>query len=217
MPAPAPEQPFTERKAIDARTDQFSFCVALYRALTGVAPFSGDALAANVLAGRVEPAPPKAALPAWLRRVLLRGLSVDPDARWPSMSALVDALGRDPARTRRRWGIAGGGARPRQPARRRRSPRNEARPAQLCLGAPARLAGVWEGADPTEPHARPRRRRERLPRDGRARRARRVWERVAYCSFDRYRAAWLSMYRDACEATSHARRPVQAAAASICA
>jgi tetratricopeptide (TPR) repeat protein len=88
-----------------ARADQFSFCVALYEALYGARPFGGgnyQQLAANVLAGTIAPAPDGARVPGWLRRVLLRGLSVDPAVRYPSMEALLAALARDPARRRRR-------------------------------------------------------------------------------------------------------------------
>jgi serine/threonine protein kinase len=81
----APEQ--FQAQHTDARTDQFAFCVALYQALYGAHPFGGgamiDALVTNVLAGAVQPPPAKHDVPAWLRRVLLRGLSVEPAARWP--------------------------------------------------------------------------------------------------------------------------------------
>lgn len=102
----APEQ-FLQL-ATDARSDQFSFCVALYEALYGAPPFGADrvdALMPKVLAGRVDPAPPNTSVPTWLRRVLSRGLSADPEARWPSMTALLAALRSDPARTpsRRGW------------------------------------------------------------------------------------------------------------------
>jgi serine/threonine protein kinase len=100
----APEQ-FTG-DTIDARTDQFSFCVALYEALYGTRPFAGDslpALTANVTAGRVRPPPASARVPGWLRRVLLRGLRADRTQRYPSMEALLAALSHDPARTSRNW------------------------------------------------------------------------------------------------------------------
>ena len=60
----------------DARTDQFSFCVALYEGLYGRRPFAGDnalALMANVVAGTVNDPPPEARVPAWIRKILLRG------------------------------------------------------------------------------------------------------------------------------------------------
>ena len=87
-----------------ARTDQFSFCVALYEALYRMRPFAGTTYAellVSVTSGAVL-APPDVKVPAWIRRVLLRGLSIDPDKRYPSMAELLAALAHDPARRRRR-------------------------------------------------------------------------------------------------------------------
>jgi hypothetical protein len=98
----APEQ--LEGRTVDARTDQFSFCVALFEALYGRQPFPGstvDELKQAVRGGRVvEPARARK-VPLWLRRVLGRGLRADPAERYSSMSALLRDLGRNPAaRTR---------------------------------------------------------------------------------------------------------------------
>jgi WD40 repeat protein/tRNA A-37 threonylcarbamoyl transferase component Bud32 len=98
----SPEQ--HEGRPADARSDQFSFCVALYEALYAAHPFAGATvveLAEAVLAGRIGPVPEDSRVPGWLRRVVLRGLSVDPAARWPAMDDLIDELGRDPERIRR--------------------------------------------------------------------------------------------------------------------
>jgi len=106
----APEQHRGE--ATDARTDQFAFCVTVYRALYGEYPFSGATtveLAEAVIAGRVAEPPPGARVPAWRRAAVVRGLAVDPARRYPSMRALLDQLERDPAARRRRWLAAGAG------------------------------------------------------------------------------------------------------------
>ncbi|PRQ03667.1 Serine/threonine-protein kinase PK-1 [Enhygromyxa salina] len=103
----APEQHLGQ--ATDARSDQFSFCVALWQALYGVRPFLGDtipALTFNVLRGKVSEPPREAEVPTWLRQVLERGLSLEPDQRWPSIDALLAALADDP--TRRRPAILAG-------------------------------------------------------------------------------------------------------------
>ena len=76
----------------DARTDQFSFCVALYEALYGERPFGGNtmfALTTNVVQGKVREAPANANVPLWMRKVLLRGLRSTPTSasrRWASCS-----------------------------------------------------------------------------------------------------------------------------------
>ncbi|MEX1368261.1 MAG: serine/threonine-protein kinase [Nannocystaceae bacterium] len=100
----APEQ--WRRRPVDARTDQYSFCVTLYEALYGQRPFAGSApgvLMMAVVQGEIEPAPSGTRVPAWLRRVLLRGLHRDPEQRYPSMDALLQALQDDPTTRRRRW------------------------------------------------------------------------------------------------------------------
>jgi serine/threonine protein kinase len=89
----APEQ--LMGRPATARTDQFSFCVALYEALYGERPFAAstfEELVANVLGNRVRPAPPSTSVPPRLRRILLRGLEVDPARRHPSVGALLDAI-----------------------------------------------------------------------------------------------------------------------------
>jgi tetratricopeptide (TPR) repeat protein len=114
-PYMAPEQ--FGRGIATARTDQFSFCVALHEAVYGVRPFPGttfEELADNITAGKLA-TPVSSDVPSWLRKILLRGLAVDPNARFPSMDALLDEL--VPARGRRAWPyaiavavLAGGGA-----------------------------------------------------------------------------------------------------------
>jgi eukaryotic-like serine/threonine-protein kinase len=96
----APEQ--WRGATADARSDQFSFCVALYEALFHARPFIGAdfyALAEQVLRG--VPRPPPRGAPAWLRAAILRGLERDPAARHPSMAVLLDALERDRGRLAR--------------------------------------------------------------------------------------------------------------------
>jgi tetratricopeptide (TPR) repeat protein len=86
-------------KPLDHRSDQFSFCVALYEALYGELPFSARTrfeLALAVTDGRVGPAPRGAGVPNWVRYALLRGLDPEPAGRWADMGELLDALARDP-------------------------------------------------------------------------------------------------------------------------
>ncbi|MCB9703620.1 MAG: serine/threonine protein kinase [Myxococcales bacterium] len=99
----SPEQQLGD--GVDARSDQFSFCVALYESLYGEHPFPCGSLAeliAAVRGGEIKPAPAGAKVPSWLREVVLRGLRPAAAERYPSMAELVSALGRDPERRRRR-------------------------------------------------------------------------------------------------------------------
>ena len=60
-------------------------------------------LAGNVLRSRIVAPPAGVGAPTGVRRVLERGLAVEPRTRWPTMDDLLAALGRDPQRARRRW------------------------------------------------------------------------------------------------------------------
>ena len=75
---------------VDARADQYAFCVALHEALSGERLRSND-----------TPATP-AEVPAWLMRVVERGRARDRSRRYASMNELLEQLERDPQRKRRR-------------------------------------------------------------------------------------------------------------------
>jgi protein kinase-like protein len=95
----APEQ--LDGEPADARSDQFSFCVALYEALYGTRPFPGGSIVELANEMRARPArAPWRPIPSWLRELVMRGLAIDPAARHPSMDAIVEVLR---ARGERRW------------------------------------------------------------------------------------------------------------------
>ena len=90
----APEQ--LDGGEVDARSDQWSFCATVFEALYGVRAFAGksiDELALAIEDGEIAETR-SAGVPRWLRRILVRGLAVDPRKRWPSMRALCDAIER---------------------------------------------------------------------------------------------------------------------------
>jgi tetratricopeptide (TPR) repeat protein len=197
----APEQFRGERA--DARTDQFSFCVAFYEALYGERPFGSGSLPAlieAVAAGRVREPVQKGGVPAWLRKIVLQGLRPNAKDRWPSMTELLAAIDRDPQRRQRQVLVGaalaavllGGGA----VAERTLGRSGEA----LCVAGAAKLAGVWEGSVPggaRSPHW------EKMRAAFRATGlsfAADTWDRVS-AVLDRYGARWVGAYTDACRAT----------------
>jgi len=133
-----PEQ--LEGGNVDARSDQWSFCVTLYEALYGTRPFAGDTIAAFVLAmhnNGVQPPPDASPVPRSVFAAIHRGLELEPDARHPSLRALLDALELPP------------------PARRSLRPIG----ALGALGLGAVAAGTWwwsaqHADDPCKPRTR---------------------------------------------------------------
>ncbi len=95
----APEQ--FEGSRVDARADQFAFCIALHEAIWGCRPFAGETmaeLATSVTQGEANlfQGEPRGGLaPDELddaRAVIARGLASDRDGRFPSMGALCERL-----------------------------------------------------------------------------------------------------------------------------
>jgi eukaryotic-like serine/threonine-protein kinase len=203
----APEQ--FRRERLDARADQFSFCVALHEALYGSRPplaHLRDAPAADAGPGAETAAsssagapiaafPRRAGAPAWLRAVVTRGLSEDRDRRFASMDALLAAIGRGRTRVRTRASVVAIGAALvllslggwRLAAARR-----------VSCGAPEdRLAAVWAPGDESNPRRQAVHRA--LVASGRPT-AETVWRGVA-ATLDEYATRWSAMHVEACEAT----------------
>ena len=195
----APEQRLG--RATDARTDEFSFCAALYRALYDELPFDQPFDVSKPTP--VRPVPAGKHVPSWVRRVLLRGLSIQPADRYPTLDALLAALADDPAvrlrRTLPRLGVAvallaaaGSIA----------FVVRERAAADRCHDPEAKLADVWDDAV---------RARERA-----AFAATGVPDAMATAAYaekamDRVSGAWLAAYRDACQATRTRHAETEAA------
>ncbi|MEM7156143.1 MAG: serine/threonine-protein kinase [Myxococcota bacterium] len=189
----APEQ--LEGRPLDPRSDQYSFCVALWEGLTGTRPFGGEDVDGQLKARLDGPpawpsdAPP---VPRAITDALRKGLAVDADARWPSMAHLLTVLDRDSARGGRKWVAGFGvatvavivGAGVNQWAQDR---------AERCAGATTKLAAVWDDANRTRVQTavanvdRPY--------------AASVWTRTE-AALDDYADAWSGMHTEACEATT---------------
>jgi hypothetical protein len=88
----------------DARSDQFSFCVALFEAVSGARPPSrADAAALALALRRSEHIRSRRQV-----RALVRGLAFEPEARYPSMNALLGDLEIAPRRRAQLLFAAGG-------------------------------------------------------------------------------------------------------------
>ncbi|MBL8920026.1 MAG: serine/threonine protein kinase [Myxococcaceae bacterium] len=186
----APEQ--IAGLATDARSDQFSFCVALYEALFGRRPYGGATLKAHaneIAQGRLLPPPSNTAVPSTVFEALARGLSSDPAARWPDMASLLGAL--EPRQglslklvtlvaSLAVLAIAVSSFAVWQQRRLR-----------VCGGAEKRLAGLWDEPRKSEIRA--------AFLATKASYAQEVFQKVER-SVDRWTLDWVNASRDACEA-----------------
>ncbi|HSS01300.1 MAG TPA: serine/threonine-protein kinase, partial [Kofleriaceae bacterium] len=165
---------------LDARADQFSFCVALHEALFGARP-------ADERAPIPLRTPGGTRVPTRLRAALLRGLAPDPASRHSSMHALLDELAPSPGRRRIAAGVAAAATAVAAVLAVHAIRADD--PAARCEGLDARLTGVW---DP------PRRAAigQAIGRHGDAEAAA-IVQRV----LDGYTASWLAMHTASCRAT----------------
>ncbi|MCX4247034.1 serine/threonine-protein kinase [Paraliomyxa miuraensis] len=188
----SPEQ--LDGREATARSDQFGFCVTMFEALYGERPFRADHAMALLLAiteGRIAPISTSTRVPAWLHRIVLRGLARKPEDRWPSMDVLLHALTHPPGQRRRRMlgrtaaglGVVGSAMLAGVLAR---------RPDDVCTGGSERLEGVWDAE-----------RRDELRSSMNA--LGQSWASTVAASvaddLDAYARDWAAMHDDACRAT----------------
>lgn len=190
----APEQ--WQGQDVRAPADQFSWSVMAWELLYGERPFAGDsgmALALRVIEGRRNTPPRGRKIPGWLRRIIERGLAVDPSQRWPTMADLFNALEGE-RRSRRRLlmalalisvGMLGAGVAVAATSRTDRA-------TEMCSGGEHQIADIWGPAQRAELHD-----------DFFATNlsfVKTTWPYVAN-GLDRWGARWSAAHREVCEAT----------------
>ncbi len=174
----APEQ--RRGGAVDAAADQYAFAVALWEALTGSRPSAN----AHVKGEPSTIAPPKRPIPRHVELALRRALSIEPDARWPSMAPLLAELARDPNATRRRIAFAAGALVATAAIVVPLAMRGSSQPAP-CTDSEAAIAPTWNAEQRAALLASLGPRTGKLVDDG----------------LDRYATEWAAAHRQACRDT----------------
>lgn len=177
----------------DARSDQFSFCIALYEALFGQRPFAGDTAGERVRAlreGRVTPPPRGSRVPRAVRDAVLRGLAAEPASRHPSLDALLARLESGSRGRRLHWAAALATGVAASAAVGLGLAWSDA--AQVCTGFEARLEGTWDAASRARLEERFRQGAPLVPGD--------TFESTAR-ALDAYAQALVAQERQSCEDT----------------
>jgi serine/threonine-protein kinase len=185
----APEQ--HDGRPADARSDQYSFCITAWEALTGAHPFASDDLDGLVAAKRRGPPPwpSESDVPRALVDALRRGLDPDPVERWPSMDVFLSALSPAPKARRRIAMLVGLAVVALAGAVASSGDDSNA----ACTQSTAGLDGVWDAAV----RADVRRAMAAVDVPYAASAAEQATKQL-----DRYRERWIAQHAEACEATS---------------
>ncbi len=191
----SPEQ--SRGDPIDARADQYSFCVAVWEALYGGRPHGPLSATSRIRPHRKVPER-SVEVPQAIVRALERGLSLEPADRFPDMDSLLAALERRPTNWRRWLVLAGlpltatvavlvGVIGPSM--------------AEPCPRDDAELDGIWDTQVRT-------RAQQQLTANKRPY-ANATWDTIEH-ELDRWTDRWLDTRVEACEATKvrHEQSPV---------
>ena len=117
-----------------------------YEALYGEHPFGASDAAemmANAAAGKVREPPSGAGIPRRVRKIVLRGLRVDPGTRYPTIDMLLAALTDDPARRLRLGALAVVGVASLAAIAFGHRYTTALAAGAACTGGDARIATVW--------------------------------------------------------------------------
>lgn len=187
----APEQLIGD--PVDARADQFAFCIVAWEALFGERPFSGTSLAtlAASIALQKLSRPGKTNVPQRVVDIISRGLANDPAKRYPDMAALLADL-RGTIGGGKRWLVAAAlGAVPIAVVATFLATRGNEKAGECAVGV-EQFTGAWDAAASEKLRGAFEAAR---PKDGAA-----IHGRVAGV-LDAYASSWARARRDACEAT----------------
>jgi tetratricopeptide (TPR) repeat protein/tRNA A-37 threonylcarbamoyl transferase component Bud32 len=178
----------------DFRSDEFSFCVALYEALYGYRPFEGatpGAIAVEIEANRVLPPPKDTQVPRRIHQLILKGLRADPGERFQTLGALLVQLGRRKSTQEQQVTLISIAALAVLAAGLTGVMSYRAR--TRCSDVDARLHGVWDGAVKKQARAA-------FDATGKP------WATAAWRDvegrLDAYASQWISLRRAACENSS---------------
>lgn len=174
-------------QAATAKSDQYAFSVALYRALFGSSPFEIE----NTVQGTKNARPPKkpasSDVPGRVVRAVSKGLAPQPGDRHADMTAAITALTRTPSSSWLRASAIGGVALVAAIAWWQTS-----RP-PLCAGGNARVAEIW-GPDARE--------RVQAAFESSKSSSAKTLLGTVQSSLDAYSASWVAMYTESCKATN---------------
>lgn len=182
--------PETYRSEGGEAADQFAFAVSLYEGLYRQLPF--DVKATGDARWIIKKPPAARAVPAWLYKLVVRGLAEDSSQRFPSMGELVAALKNDPRIVRRRIAIGIGAIAFLGAGVAFAITRPDSQEALVCQGAEQKLVGVWDAQKNVALRAG-------LVASGFPSAADAADRTSAV--LDRYAAGWVRMHTETCQAT----------------